>query len=85
MPSDSVTGNANLIAHLNRSAILRLVKEQGPISRSEVAKRLNLHPATVGRIVAGLLASNLLIESGPRHRRAADVPFCLTTIRKRQR
>ena len=82
MSPDHFTGNSNLIAHLNRSAILRLVKEQGPISRAEVAKRLSLHPATVGRIVAGLLASNLLVENGPAPSHGGRRPILLSYNQK---
>lgn len=59
-----------------------MIKEQGPISRAEVAKRLNLHPATVGRIVAGLLASNLLVESGPAPSQGGRRPILLTYNQK---
>ena len=64
MPSGSYVGNVNLIANLNRSSILRLVKEQGPTSRAEIAKHLELNPATVGRIVSKLLQNDLLQEVG---------------------
>lgn len=64
MPFGSFLGNANLIANLNRSSILRLVKEQGPTSRAEIAKHLELNPATVGRIVSKLLQNDLLQEVG---------------------
>ncbi len=64
LPSANVVGNANLISNLNRSFILRLIKEQGPMSRAEIAKHLELNPATVGRIVSKLLQNNLLHEVG---------------------
>lgn len=62
--STNFVGHTDLIARLNRSSILRLVKEQGPLSRADIAKILNLNAATVGRIVSQLLQNNLLIEVG---------------------
>ena len=64
MQSGNFVGGANLIANLNRSSILRLVKEQGPTSRAQIAKHLELNPATVGRIVSTLLQNDLLQEVG---------------------
>lgn len=63
--SVSFVGNAALIARINRSSILHLVKESGPISRATIAKRLDLNPATVGRCVGQLLEARFLIEAGP--------------------
>ncbi len=82
MSSGSFVGNANLIASLNRSAILRLVKEKGPISRAEIAKRLDLNPATVGRTVSQLLDSNLLIETGLAPSQGGRRPILLTYNQK---
>lgn len=65
MPSgNNFVGNVDLIANLNRSSILRLIKEQGPIPRAEIAKQVELNPATVGRIVSRLLQNDLLREVG---------------------
>ena len=64
MNPSTLAGNAALIARMNRSSILRLVKEQGPISRTQVAAQLKLNPATVGRVVSQLLKKDLLIEIG---------------------
>ena len=50
--STNFVGHTDLIARLNRSFILRLVKEQGPLSRADIAKILNLNAATVGRTIS---------------------------------
>jgi glucokinase-like ROK family protein len=49
---------------LNRSAILSLLRERGPLSRSDIAKHLNLSPSTVTRIVSQLIDEGLLCEDG---------------------
>jgi predicted NBD/HSP70 family sugar kinase len=63
--SHRFVGNAAFLARINRSSILRLTKQQGRISRAEIASVLGLNPSTVGRIVSQLLEQNLLLELGP--------------------
>lgn len=55
-------GNPYLMKQLNRSAILGLLRERGPLSRSDIAKLLNLSPSTVTRIVNQLIEEGLLYE-----------------------
>jgi len=55
-------GNPYLMKQLNRSAVLGLLREHGPLSRSDIAKLLNLSPPTVTRIVSQLIAEGLLRE-----------------------
>jgi glucokinase-like ROK family protein len=47
---------------LNRSAILDLLRQQGPLSRATLARRLHLSPATVSRIVGQLIEEDLVHE-----------------------
>ncbi len=49
---------------LNRSAILELLREQGPLSRARIAEILHLSPATVTRIVSTLVEENLVLKVG---------------------
>ena len=58
----SFVGNPYLMKQLNRSAILSLLRERGPLSRSEIAKLLNVSPSTVTRIVNQLIKEELLCE-----------------------
>ncbi|GAB4527154.1 MAG: ROK family transcriptional regulator [Anaerolineae bacterium] len=44
--------------------MLELIREQGPISRSEIARRLRLSPATITRIVNNLLENHIVLEGG---------------------
>lgn len=55
------TGSKALIRHLNRSAVLNLIKEEGPIARVTIARRLGLSAASVTSI-AGELGSLSLIR-----------------------
>ncbi len=53
-----------LLKNLNRSLILRLVRERGPISRADIAKRTKLSLPAVLKIVDGLVQDGFLRELG---------------------
>jgi predicted NBD/HSP70 family sugar kinase len=50
----------HLVRDLNRSAVLRLIGREGPISRTEIARRLALSPATVTAVTRRLIAAGLV-------------------------
>ncbi|MBI4758101.1 MAG: ROK family transcriptional regulator [Chloroflexi bacterium] len=56
------SGKPALLQRINKSAILDLIRERGPISRTDVARQLHLSQATVTRIVQKLLDDKFLIE-----------------------
>jgi predicted NBD/HSP70 family sugar kinase len=56
----SHSGDATLLRKVNESAILELIQEHGPISRTEVAGRLGLSLTTVTRIVSLLIDHGLI-------------------------
>ncbi len=58
------TGNSELIKEINRTIILDLVRKEGPISRADIAKHLNLSPSTVTNITKALIEENELLEIG---------------------
>lgn len=58
------SATASLIRRLNRSAILDLIREHSPISRSEIAHQLNTSMPTVMRVVNALHAEDLVRWSG---------------------
>jgi predicted NBD/HSP70 family sugar kinase len=60
----SRTGDLKLIQELNRSIILNMIRINGPISRSELAKRNKLSPSTVASAVNELLQAGLVYENG---------------------
>lgn len=45
---------------VNRSAVLRLIGQHGPISRAELARRLGVRPNTVTALARGLIASGIV-------------------------
>ncbi|MGC8879799.1 MAG: ROK family transcriptional regulator [Anaerolineae bacterium] len=59
-------GDGSLLRKVNQSAILELIREHGPISRSEIARLLHISPATVTRIVTELLTARVIQEKGAR-------------------
>jgi len=59
-------GDGSLLRKVNQSAILEIIREHGPISRSEIARLLHISPATVTRIVTELLEAQVIQEKGAR-------------------
>lgn len=58
------SATASLIRRLNRSAVLDLIRERSPISRSEIARQLNMSMPTVMRVVDKLQDEDLVRRSG---------------------
>ena len=58
------TATASLMRSINRSAVLDLIRERSPISRSEIARTLAMSLPTVMRIVADLEAEDLVRPHG---------------------
>lgn len=56
-------GTPGLMKRLNRSAILGLLREEGPLPRSDLVRRLGLSPSTVTRIVGQLIEEGLVFET----------------------
>lgn len=48
----------------NEQMVLKLVREQGPVSRAELARRSHLSRSTISSVVASLLAENYVYEIG---------------------
>ncbi|MCF6410001.1 ROK family transcriptional regulator [Pseudalkalibacillus salsuginis] len=56
-------GTFQLMKSINRSSILNMIREKGPISRAEIAKQTSLTPPTVSNIVKELIESKFVIET----------------------
>ncbi|MCG2767351.1 MAG: ROK family transcriptional regulator [Anaerolineae bacterium] len=56
------SGNRQLIRDINRSLVLNLIKNRGPISRTDIARLSGLSLATVSGITSDLIAENLVYE-----------------------
>ena len=57
------TGDATLLRKVNESAVLEQIRRHGPLTRSEVARRLHLSLPTITRIANELLETSLIVES----------------------
>lgn len=62
--TESQPADLALMRELNEQSVLGLLRQEGPISRAELARRSNLSRSTVSSIIAALLASDLVRETG---------------------
>ncbi len=58
------TADKKLIKKMNTNAILNIIRQNEPISRADIAKILNLNPATVSNNVGDLLKKDLIKVKG---------------------
>ena len=56
--------NFHFVRQINEISVLRIVRDEGPISRSEVARRMGVSKVIIGGIVRRLLETNILFEIG---------------------
>lgn len=72
-------GAGSISGDMTRTAVLALLARQGPLSRVEIAERLELSPATVTTVTRKLLADGLVTEGGPRPPQAGrpSIPVAL--------
>ncbi|KKI92483.1 transcriptional regulator [Bacillus sp. SA1-12] len=69
------TGDLKLIQELNRSIVLETIRLQGPISRSDIAKKNKLSPTTVTSAVSELIHEGLVYEDGIGHSSGGRKPI----------
>jgi len=58
------TGNLRLVQKINRSLVLNLIKEKGPLSRADISKITKLTRSTVSSIIYYLIKKGLIKEIG---------------------
>ena len=56
--------NWRCIRHINQARVLRLLKEQGNLSRAELARFLNLTRSTLTYVTSELMEMGLITEAG---------------------
>ncbi|MBT3229575.1 MAG: ROK family transcriptional regulator [Candidatus Marinimicrobia bacterium] len=56
--------NFHFVRQINEISVLRIVRDEGPISRSEVARRMGVSKVIIGGIVRRLIGTNILFEIG---------------------
>jgi glucokinase len=57
-------GNLDIMKKINRSLILETIRSYEPISRAQIAQKLNLSRSTVSSIVEDLLLKKMVVELG---------------------
>src|SRR6266536_6479838 len=62
--------SSSAASHETTRAMLRMVRAAQPISRADLARRLEVHRSTITELVKPLLASGLLREAEPEQMRA---------------
>jgi glucokinase len=60
----SMNGNSMQIKSLNKKRVLQCILENAPISRAEIAGKMNISKPTVSLLVDELIYENLIIEKG---------------------
>ncbi|MCM3574452.1 ROK family transcriptional regulator [Mesobacillus subterraneus] len=78
MGKNLLTGSFQLMKSLNRSVILNLIRERGPISRAEIAKVTKLTPPTVSNLVKELLQTEIIMEQSLGESSGGRKPTMLT-------
>ncbi len=58
-----IRGNHKIVRHINRAAILNLIREHQPIPRIALSRLSNLNKSTVSSIVSDLLEEKLIYET----------------------
>ncbi|MDA9556284.1 ROK family transcriptional regulator [Vibrio sp.] len=62
MNTSGIIGNVDLVKQLNGAAVYRLIDQEGPISRIQIAESSQLAPASVTKITRQLLEKGLIKE-----------------------
>ncbi len=78
MADTLLTGSFQLMKSMNRSVILNIIREKGPISRAEIAKQTGLTPPTVSNLVKELLQAEIVIEQSLGESSGGRKPTLLT-------
>lgn len=76
-PMHTSKANNGLMRELNERIVLSLLRQEGTISRAELARRSKLSRSTVSSIVADLLAAKLVRETGSGDSRGGRRPIMI--------
>jgi len=57
-------GDQRLLRRHNRGLVLNLLRERGPLSRTELSQRTGLAPSVLTRLIRDLVAEGVVVESG---------------------
>jgi predicted NBD/HSP70 family sugar kinase len=56
--------NFHFVRQINEISVLKIIRDKGPISRSEVAREMGVSKVVIGGIVKRMLETNILFEIG---------------------
>lgn len=73
--SENATADLGLMRELNTHIILNLIRQEGSISRAEIAKRTQLSRSTVSNIITELLEQRVVAEAGTSPSRVGRRPI----------
>jgi predicted NBD/HSP70 family sugar kinase len=76
------TGDALFIKQINKSLVLKIVRQHSPISRTKIAQITGLNKATVSSLVDELIQEDLVAEIGTGESRGGRRPVLLTFQRE---
>ncbi|MBM7553456.1 ROK family transcriptional regulator [Thalassobacillus pellis] len=71
------TGNQKLVKKINKSIVLRMIRNHAPISRAAISQKAGLNRGTVSSLVSELLDDKLISESGMGESRGGRKPVIL--------
>lgn len=78
------SGDLKFIQELNRSIVLEMIRQHGPISRIDIAKRTGMSPTTVTSAVNELIRTGWVQEDGVGHSSGGRKPILLRFSPDRQ-
>jgi len=58
-----IAGKPRILRDINEINILHLIREEGPISRIDISKRIGISQTAVSRIVARLIKNNYIVQN----------------------
>lgn len=59
-----ISGNSDRMKQMNRSLVLHIIRERGPISKVEITKKAELTFPTISNIISELVSENVISENG---------------------
>jgi DNA-binding MarR family transcriptional regulator len=69
--------NFHFVRQINEISVLKIIRDKGPISRSEVAREMGVSKVVIGGIVKRMLETSILRSAKDFQQiRVVDVPSC---------
>ncbi|SCW34400.1 Sugar kinase of the NBD/HSP70 family, may contain an N-terminal HTH domain [Paenibacillus tianmuensis] len=72
-----LSGKPEVLKKINTAMVLNLIRKQGPISRADISKALNISRPTVSKLTADLLSDGEIVEIGEGESKGGKKPILL--------